>query len=174
MLSITGSFGVAERMMEMDDPEQLIERADRALYIAKHSGRNRVVQFATKSALAEVTTNDHPLRILSHFTAGDLAVAVTPIRCDATVAKAVDSLLTANLEAAPVVDAGGKLIGFICERDLMTAEVSAAAWARPVHEFVKSGVACYEDSDRGIRYFSTCAGFRSARRQWCVPASPSA
>ena len=40
--NITSSFGVAEFDPENDDVERLLERADKALYIAKEYGRNRV------------------------------------------------------------------------------------------------------------------------------------
>lgn len=43
--NITASFGVAQRT-EGEYPEQLIERADKALYKAKESGRNRVTMAA--------------------------------------------------------------------------------------------------------------------------------
>jgi diguanylate cyclase (GGDEF)-like protein len=39
---ITGSFGVAVQPDDADDAEQLVRRADRALYAAKAAGRNRV------------------------------------------------------------------------------------------------------------------------------------
>lgn len=39
--NITASFGVAQRN-DGEYPEQLIERADKALYQAKEAGRNRV------------------------------------------------------------------------------------------------------------------------------------
>jgi len=39
---VTVSIGVASYPMHGDTPEQLIRRADRALYIAKEQGRNRV------------------------------------------------------------------------------------------------------------------------------------
>ena len=39
---ITSSFGVTEFVAESDDVEKLLERADKALYIAKEYGRNRV------------------------------------------------------------------------------------------------------------------------------------
>jgi len=39
---ITSSFGVAEFDAEKDDVESILERADKALYMAKEFGRNRV------------------------------------------------------------------------------------------------------------------------------------
>jgi diguanylate cyclase (GGDEF)-like protein len=39
---VTVSIGIASYPMHGDTPEQLIRRADRALYIAKEQGRNRV------------------------------------------------------------------------------------------------------------------------------------
>jgi diguanylate cyclase (GGDEF)-like protein len=39
---ITSSFGVAEFDAETDDVESILERADKALYMAKEFGRNRV------------------------------------------------------------------------------------------------------------------------------------
>ncbi|MCE9583973.1 MAG: GGDEF domain-containing protein [Planctomycetes bacterium] len=41
-LSITASFGVAEWSADMKTPEDLVSRADEALYVAKKSGRNQV------------------------------------------------------------------------------------------------------------------------------------
>jgi diguanylate cyclase (GGDEF)-like protein len=41
---VTSSFGVAEFDPEKDDLESLLDRADKALYIAKEDGRNRVEQ----------------------------------------------------------------------------------------------------------------------------------
>lgn len=39
---VTSSFGVTEFNSEKDDVEKLLERADKALYLAKENGRNRV------------------------------------------------------------------------------------------------------------------------------------
>jgi diguanylate cyclase (GGDEF)-like protein len=41
-LSVTASFGVAEWAADMKAPEDLVSRADEALYVAKKSGRNQV------------------------------------------------------------------------------------------------------------------------------------
>jgi diguanylate cyclase (GGDEF)-like protein len=41
-IRVTCSFGFAEYDPESDDIETLVERADRALYLAKANGRNRI------------------------------------------------------------------------------------------------------------------------------------
>jgi diguanylate cyclase (GGDEF)-like protein len=41
-LSVTVSIGVAEPSTRLRQPEQVIQAADQALYIAKGNGRNRV------------------------------------------------------------------------------------------------------------------------------------
>jgi len=43
-VSVTVSIGVAERNDRLDNPQAVIEAADRALYRAKEKGRNRVSQ----------------------------------------------------------------------------------------------------------------------------------
>lgn len=43
-LSITASLGVSALCQQPDNPQNLLEQADRCLYIAKRTGRNRVVR----------------------------------------------------------------------------------------------------------------------------------
>jgi two-component system cell cycle response regulator len=50
-LDITGSIGVALWPLDADDPEQLIVRADQALYDAKQEGRNRY-RYANPAAMS--------------------------------------------------------------------------------------------------------------------------
>jgi len=45
-VKVTVSVGVAELDAEMRGPEDLLKRADAALYEAKQAGRNRVVEDA--------------------------------------------------------------------------------------------------------------------------------
>ena len=66
-LKITSSFGVTTGMHGARQPAELLEQADKSLYFAKHSGRNRVTKFsdlpadfsvAEKKKPAEVATPD--------------------------------------------------------------------------------------------------------------------
>lgn len=53
-LSVTVSLGIAERFA--DEPIKLwLERSDKALYVAKNSGRNRVVRASSKGILNTIT-----------------------------------------------------------------------------------------------------------------------
>lgn len=45
-IQITASLGISSTVWGAESPEQLLKQADRALYDAKHSGRNRVVAAA--------------------------------------------------------------------------------------------------------------------------------
>jgi two-component system cell cycle response regulator len=45
-LNVTASFGIASRLEAVETPDQLLKQADRALYEAKNTGRNRVVAAA--------------------------------------------------------------------------------------------------------------------------------
>ena len=51
-LAVTSSFGLAVLTPDLEDPAKLVARADEALYVAKRSGRNRVVLWAAAEATA--------------------------------------------------------------------------------------------------------------------------
>ena len=57
-LRVTASFGVAERLEDTDSPAQLVDLADQALLVAKHTGRDRVVSFHTIAKSGEMQSND--------------------------------------------------------------------------------------------------------------------
>lgn len=55
-LSITCSFGVAQRGDGMQDPEQLLDLTDQAMYAAKKAGRHRVVSARTMASQETAVT----------------------------------------------------------------------------------------------------------------------
>jgi two-component system, cell cycle response regulator len=57
IIKVTASFGVAELTEDMGVPDDLIQAADTALYVAKQSGRNRVC--AADAEGKSVPTNSH-------------------------------------------------------------------------------------------------------------------
>lgn len=59
-LSVTASLGVSVRSFGAADPQHLIDQADRALYAAKRSGRNRIVRHDAVPAdlVVETTSRD--------------------------------------------------------------------------------------------------------------------
>ena len=158
-LRVTGSFGVADCVGDLNNVDQLIERADRALYVAKQTGRDRVVRFASDDSLVEWVAQHDAMRLLADATAGDLLSPTPCIRVEATVGQAVDILLENHVGSAPVVDEQGTLVGFVSERDLMVLNVSGDAWNAPVRDVMKSNMICYEEGTPGHQVFQfLCRG----------------
>jgi diguanylate cyclase (GGDEF)-like protein len=58
LLSVSSSFGVTDRLGDLDTVDEMIERADQALHAAKQSGRNRVISFAAAHTPVEFTEED--------------------------------------------------------------------------------------------------------------------
>ena len=146
-LQLSASFGVAERLDDMPTPDVLLDLADQALLAAKQSGRNRVVQFACLSASGSLagaqSGNDSPLT-------GRLArdVMVRPVAClnrELTVAAAADFFLQNRLNSAPVVDASGKLVGIVSEKDLLAKATDEDFWNSLVGDYANESVVCFDE-----------------------------
>jgi CBS domain-containing protein len=62
------------------------------------------------------------------------------------VGDAADFLCRTQLNAAPVVDGQGRLVGIVSEKDLLPL-VSSAGWSQlPVARIMKHNVVCYDES----------------------------
>jgi len=55
---VTNSFGVASLLMEANSAQELLDQADKALYIAKESGRNRVIIWEGDNEVEVVESGD--------------------------------------------------------------------------------------------------------------------
>ncbi|MEN8803747.1 MAG: diguanylate cyclase [Thiogranum sp.] len=73
---ITASFGVAALTEDIGNPGELVNCADKALYTAKESGRNRVVAWGDEQVSGEPQAADHESgQAVSDSQAGDIDLA---------------------------------------------------------------------------------------------------
>ena len=153
-IRIAGSFGVAERTSGVSDMDGLIERADQALRVAKHSGRNLVIQFGIHDGTTgQPPRPSDPAVVLAQVTARALAVPTPAIDGDQTIQFAVDFLLRQNLTSVPVVDTDGKLVGSISERDLLMGDLTKEHWSLRVRDVMKASVVAYDSHTPGDEIF---------------------
>ena len=145
-ISITASFGVAERRDHTDRPATLVDQADQALLYAKQSGRNRVARFDSLSDSSEI--DDGPFGkqgILADIRAEDvMSPVVTTLREDDTIGDAAEFFLRRRVNSTCVINEAGNLAGILSEKDLLAAVVSLDRWHQPIHEVMKPNVICYE------------------------------
>jgi diguanylate cyclase (GGDEF)-like protein len=147
-LQLTASFGVAQLMPEIERAEELVDRADQCLLVAKRSGRDRVVQHASLRHLIEIHRNPNTGygAIFSGVTARDvMTTIVAGLHQDATVGGAAEYFLRFRINSAPVVDLRGKLIGFVSDKDLMNVLLWPDCWNRPILDVMRPNVICYEE-----------------------------
>ena len=146
-LRVTASFGVSELLEDNSKPEDVIELADQALLVAKQCGRNRAVRYSElheTAALGLDLLRDARL-VLRSLTAGEvMSTLVSCLRDDESVARATEFFLRFRINSAPVVDAAGKLVGILSEKDVLSLLTLPDTWKRPVSEAMKRHVVCYD------------------------------
>ncbi len=148
-LNITISFGVAALMDDTGTPEDLLELADQALLVAKQCGRNRVVRIGELHDSTTLGLDDlHDARhVMRKLTAGDvMSDIISCLRDDEPVQRATEFFLRCRINSAPVVNADGKLVGILSEKDVLTLLTSPDTWQRPIREAMKTHVVCYDES----------------------------
>jgi diguanylate cyclase (GGDEF)-like protein len=159
---VTVSFGVAERTPEVASGEQLVDRADQALRLAKQLGRDRVVSFTQTMALMEgAGTTQHDAFV--QLTAKDIMTPlVATLEESTTLREATEFLLDLRLDSAPIVDRQGNFVGMVGEEDLAHALTGPDAWQRPVAEIMRKKPACFSagSSASGIHDFLTRVAVR--------------
>lgn len=144
-LSLTASFGVAERGEHTPRCEDLIERADTALQQAKKLGRNRVQAADDSNFSRDWSGPAHDAPFPLSATAADLMHPPEALlHPTAPLQQAAQHLLSARGGVLPVVDAQGKLLGLVGERELAGALRTAGDWFRPVVEVLQQNPPCCE------------------------------
>jgi len=144
---ITGSFGVAQRHEDTPGAEDLVDMADQALLCAKQAGRDRVVRHSSLSNAEEldVLAVDRYGGLFQGVTARHvMSPSVACLRADASLGVAAEFFLELRLNAAPVIDRAGSLVGILSEKDLLAAMVALESWNLPVCELMRPNVICYE------------------------------
>lgn len=143
----TASFGVAERAGPGDTREQLIDRADQALIVAKKLGRNRVIR---SSAMGDSSdTFDKVRQYVDRFqgiTAGQVMISpLATVPANATLGEAAELLRKLRTSALPVVDAHGVLVGVLAEKDVIFVLPSQDAWSLPVERVMQRNFVSFDE-----------------------------
>ena len=138
---------MAQRQDDTQTAEELVDQADQALLCAKQSGRDRVVAFQSLSDANNVDVRKSSRHgIFQDITASQvMSPMVACLGQDETVGQAAEFFLRSRINSTPVVDADGKLVGILSEKDLMAAMVSLESWQTPVRDVMKPNVIWYEE-----------------------------
>ncbi len=146
-IAITASFGVAQRLTDTQSPEELVDLADQALLVAKRSGRDRVVGFQSLNSSAEINSAATGLgAIFGDVRAGQvMTTIVAGLNENDLVGRAAQYFLRFRINSAPVVDEGGKLVGILAEKDVMSIMLGPNWWDTKIKDVMKSNVVCYEE-----------------------------
>ncbi len=149
-LSITVSFGIAELNDSVSKPSELFDRADGALRVAKHTGRDRAVCYGelTEPDGQEAAAQGSYREWLRGVQAGQIMNApIAWLRHDQPIAEAADLFLRTRINSAPVVDDDRKLVGIVSEKDIVSAPLG---WHLPVRNVMKTNVVCYGEETPAI------------------------
>ena len=145
-INITASFGVAERLDGMTLLDQLVEHADQALLFAKESGRNRTVKYSDVVVDCYDPHVVHPSHqmLFDGITAGDVLMPlVMTVNINESIATVADFLMKTRIEALPVVDDHGDLLGFISEKNLLAVVGDKERWQDGIRDFVTRAIVVY-------------------------------
>jgi two-component system cell cycle response regulator len=144
-LGVSASFGAAERKDDTHTVEQLVDMAEQAMLISKRSGRDRVAVFGSLSSHRPKADRQTPAELLQNVAARTVMSLVDPLAGEDTLGSASQYFLRFRIGSAPVVDAAGKLIGILSEKDVMTTMLRPDWWLMTVADVMQQNVVSYEE-----------------------------
>jgi len=143
----TASFGVAARRDSTQTPEELTMLADRALAVAKVSGRNCVAThdaISRRGGASAEGADRLPLEgVLAHHV---MTPSVFCLDLDDPVSFVAETLLQVRLDSTPVVDSERRLTGVVSTRDLLATLTDARGWEKTVRDIMRTDVVSYHES----------------------------
>lgn len=145
---ISASFGTAGRHDDTRNAAQLVDQAEQALACAKLWGHDRVVRYELldEENDLDLESSDETVGIFQGISAREVMTPlVTCLRDNQTVGQAAEHLLRLGINSSPVVDAEGRLVGIVSEKDLLGSMVVLNCWHDPVREVMKRNVTCFEE-----------------------------
>ncbi|MFN0016633.1 MAG: diguanylate cyclase [Pirellulaceae bacterium] len=144
-LGISASFGAAQRKDDTHTVEQLVDMAEQAMMISKHSGRDRVAVYGSQSSHRSAGNQQNPAELLRSVPARTVMSLATPLAGDETLGSASEFFLRFRIGSAPVVDLEGKLAGILSEKDVMTTMLRPDWWMLTVADVMQPNVVSYEE-----------------------------
>ncbi|MDA7978030.1 MAG: diguanylate cyclase [Pirellulales bacterium] len=165
-LRVTASIGVSELSDGCESPADLFHKADEALLLAKQTGRNRVKTY--RDVIAAETAQlagcaDAAADSFWDLPAGDvMSTVVATLSPDDTLQTSAELFLRFRINAAPVVDEHGALLGIVSEKDVMSRMTRPGGWQMQACEAMNASVISYPESTpiRIIHAFLCRAGIR--------------
>lgn len=145
-LTVTSSFGVAQRRDDTQNFEELVDYADQSLLFAKQSGRDRVIAFQSLNRSDDVHISESSFRdVFRGVKAEHLMVPVVAcIQEERTIGQTIEYLLEARLSGSPVINKDGEMVGIVSDKDLMSAMVSHDSWNKPIRDIMRTNVIAFE------------------------------
>jgi len=145
-LRFTASFGVAERVADVTNLDQLMERADQALLFAKETGRNRSACYS-ETLLDQGKSNTFHGMMSTIFEGATARDVMTPIVLTVPIsesaANVADFFLKARVESLVVVDQNDEFFGLISEKNFLSLVGDQKRWNDSIRDMVTPNVVTY-------------------------------
>jgi diguanylate cyclase (GGDEF)-like protein len=148
-ISVTASLGVAQRLPDTASPAELVDLADQSLLVAKQSGSDRVINYATllQHGQEEQLPPDERAKLFAGVAARTaMTTIVAGLHQDESIGQATSYFLRLRIGSAPVIDDEGKLVGILSDKDCLASMLTPGWGQLPIREVMKHNVVCYDEA----------------------------